>query len=128
MPSINVRTKGAGGEREFCRWLQDTLGLQKTPERNLDQVRNGGADICEVCPFLFEVKRCQALKQRDWWVQVMTASRQIPGSIPVVAFRQNRQPWRFLISAMYIGLDKGYLQLEEMEFKSWLKNYYNLNK
>jgi hypothetical protein len=26
---INGRSKGAGGEREFCRFLQETLGLQK---------------------------------------------------------------------------------------------------
>lgn len=123
---VNARGKGAEGEREFCRWLRDTLGLQKTPERNLDQVRNGGADVCQVAPFMFEVKRCQALALRDWWVQVMKASRGVPGSIPVVAYRQNRTAWRFLISATNIGLDKGYIRLEEFEFKTWIKNYYDM--
>jgi len=123
---INGRSKGAGGERELCRWLQDTLGLQRTPERNLDQVRNGGADVCEVSPFLFEVKRCEAVSKRAWWVQVMKAARQTPGSIPVVAYRQNRKPWRFLISASYVGLEIGFIQLEEMEFTNWLKAYFDL--
>lgn len=121
---INGRGKGAEGEREFCRYLQEVLELQTTPERNLDQVRNGGADVCEVSPFLFEVKRCEALAKRDWWVQVMKAARQNPGSIPVVAYRQNRKPWRFLISASYIGLEIGFIQLEEMEFTAWLKKYF----
>jgi len=123
---INGRGKGAGGEREFCKWLQETLNLQKTPERNLDQVRNGGSDINEVAPFMFEVKRCEALAKRDWWVQVKKAANTVPGSIPVVAYRQNRKPWKFLISAQFIGLEKGFVQLEEVEFTQWLKNYYNV--
>ena len=123
---INGRGKGAEGERSFCRWLQETLKLQKTPERNLDQVRNGGADINEVAPFMFEVKRCEALAKRDWWVQIKKASNTVPGSIPVVAYRQNRKPWKFLISAQFIGLEKGFIQLEEVEFAKWLKNYYNI--
>jgi len=102
------------------------LNLQKTPERNLDQVRNGGSDINEVAPFMFEVKRCEALTKRDWWVQVKKAANTVPGSIPVVAYRQNRKPWKFLISAQFIGLEKGFVQLEEVEFTQWLKNYYNV--
>ena len=124
---INGRSKGAGGERELCRWLQETLNLQTTPERNLDQVRNGGSDINEVAPFMFEVKRCEALAKRAWWVQVKKASNTVPGTIPVVAYRQNRKPWRFLISAEYIGLDLGFIQLEEFEFVNWIKNYYGMH-
>ena len=123
---INIRGKGAEGEREFCRWLQETLELKKTPERNLDQVRNGGADICDIHPFMFEVKRCQALAIRDWWIQVKTATKHDPALIPIVAYRQNRKPWRFLLSASYIGLEKGYIRLEELEFKIWIRKYFNL--
>ncbi len=123
---INSRSKGVGGEREFCRWLQKTLDLPYLPERNLDQVRNGGSDVCDIAPFLFEVKRCQQLALRDWWVQVMKAAKKDLNSIPVVAYRQNRQKWKFLISASYIGLDKGYIRLEEFEFSNWLRKYFNL--
>lgn len=124
---INVRAKGAGGEREFCGWLERTLKLDHKLTRDLEQVRSGGADITCLSPFLFEVKRCEALAQRAWWLQVMKAARAIPGSIPVVCFRQNRQPWRFLLSASYIGLQNGYIQLEEQEFTNWIKNYYRIS-
>lgn len=125
---INGRGKGAEGEREFCRWLQNTLDLGYLPTRDLEQVRSGGADVTCLRPFLFEVKRCEALAQRTWWLQVMRAARAVPGSIPVVCFRQNRQPWRFLLSATYLGLDSGFLQLEETEFTVWLQKYYNISK
>ncbi len=123
---INVRSKGAAGEREFCDWLHDTLGLDMKPERNLDQVRNGGSDINTLPPFMFEIKRCEGLSKREWWAQVKTASRPFSRAIPVVAYRQNRKPWRFLISATYIGLDKGYVELEELEFTKWLKQYFGI--
>jgi hypothetical protein len=36
-------------------------------------------------------------------------------------YRQNRKKWKFLISAKFIGLDKGYVRLEELEFKKWAR-------
>ena len=125
---VNARAKGSAGEREFCKWLQETLNLDRTLERNLNQVRNGGADIEDVYPFLFEIKRCEQLKLRDWWFQVKTAAKDSPGSIPIVAYRQNRKKWKFLISAQYIGLERGFIQLEEIEFKQWLKNFYQFDE
>ena len=117
---INSRGKGATGEREFCKWLQENLKLDFLPQRNLDQVREGGADIIDVLPFSFEVKRCQGLDLRGWWRQVVIASSD--EQIPVVAFRQNNMQWKFLISAKNIGLNKGFIQLEELEAKRWLLN------
>jgi hypothetical protein len=118
---INGRKKGSEGEREFARWLKEKLDLDFLPTRNLDQVRDGGADIMTVPPFIFEVKRVEKISRRDWWLQVVTASRKFPETVPVVAYRQNRQPWRFLISANCIGLDKGFVQIEEFEAISWFK-------
>jgi hypothetical protein len=120
---INGRSKGASGEREFAKWLESVLGLSWTPQRNLEQVRSGGADIIDIFPFIFEVKRCESLSLKDWWVQVVNACSK-PDEIPVVAYRQNRQPWRFLISAKNIGLDKGYIQLDEHVFKPWLQKHF----
>jgi len=117
--AVNGRAKGAAGEREFADWLQRVLRLEIKPQRNLEQVRSGGADIVDVPPFLFEVKRCEQLSLRSWWLQVKTASESHLDSVPVVAYRQNRQPWRFLISANFIGVGKGFVQLEELEFKQW---------
>jgi hypothetical protein len=115
---VNGRAKGAAGEREFGRWLEENLGLQDRPQRNLEQVRSGGADIIDVPPFNFEVKRCEAIARRKWWVQVVQSCTD--GQVPVVAYRKNRQPWRFLISAKNIGLEKGFIQLEEFEARQWL--------
>jgi len=116
---INGRAKGAAGEREFAKWLQDNLKLDFLPTRNLEQTREGGADILGVDPFVFEVKRCETLALRDWWIQVNKACHYLDDE-PIVAYRKNHQPWRFLISARNIGLEKGFVQLEEFEAKTWL--------
>ena len=122
MSRINSRNKGANGEREFAKWIQDLLDLPEAPERNLEQTRSGGWDLL-VTPFAFEVKRVQTLSLRKWWLQ---AKRQVDVSpfkstlLPVVAYRQNRQPWRGLISAEHIGIAYGYVLLDEIEFKTWL--------
>jgi len=116
---INSRSKGSAGEREACRWLQEKLELDFLPTRTLDQTREGGADITCIKPFFFEVKRCQALALRDWWVQVTAACDR--SGVRVVMFRQDKQPWRFLISATYIGLNKGFIQLEQKVAIEWMK-------
>lgn len=120
---INIRSKGQSGEREFCKWLQKTLKLEELPSRNLDQVRCGGADVLGVIPFVFEIKRCETLSLKSWWKQVVTAAF-YPEDIPVVAYRQNRKKWKFLISSVYVGVPGSFIQLEEEVFKKWLKNHY----
>lgn len=125
MARINARTKGAKGEREAAEWLQKKFGLENTPERNLEQVRHGGFDLIGFQPFAFEVKRCQTLSLRTWWVQAVTSTNS-EYSVPVVMYRQNRQPWRFLISAQHLGIKKGYLVLEELEFVKWATKFLSL--
>ncbi len=113
--------KGSQGEREFTKYLSFNFGIEV--KRQLGQAREGGADVLHY-PFCFEVKRREALDQRTWWNQVVKAAKNLEEDmpwIPVVAFRQNRREWTFLIPAKFIGLDKGYLQLENHEFKKWLK-------
>lgn len=123
MGRINSRTKGAVGEREFCKWLYDNFNIPM-PERNLEQVRSGGSDIIDFEPFFFEVKRCELLDLDSWWIQVVSAVRKSHNAVavPVVAFRQNRKQWEFLISAKNIGLDKGYMRLKERIFLQWSRN------
>ena len=132
--TINSRRKGAKGEREFCEWIRDLLDLDETPVRNLEQTRSGGADILGVDPFIFEVKRVEKLSLRRWWIQVAKVGLQLnrnrtKDSVqlhPVVAYRQNRQPWRILISAKLLGLPNGYISLGRVESRFWLqKMYYN---
>lgn len=124
MPRINSRAKGASGEREFCGWLFKNFDqLEEKPERNLDQVRNGGTDVI-VPPFCFEVKRRENLDLLAAWIQVKKDVELIARThgrqhIPVVAFRFNRKPWEFLISANYIGCGMGFVRLDERTFIMW---------
>ena len=124
--TINARRKGSSGERECARWLKEILDLEHAPERNLEQVRHGGHDLI-VEDFIFEVKRCQALKFRKWWLQIVTASNNYSCELePVVIYRKNNQPWRILISARHIGLSHGYVALGAVESKQWLVQRYAL--
>lgn len=118
MPRINARAKGAAGERELAKWLHTTFNLGALPTRNLEQVRSGGSDIIDFYPFYFECKRVESLDLQSWWNQVLFEVRKCMHSdpVPVVAFRQNRKPWEFLISASEIGLTKGFIRLRDKEF------------
>lgn len=126
MPKINARSKGARGEREFCEWLKDTFKLEELPKRDLSQSRDSGADV-NFRPFAFEVKRRESLDLYDWWSQVVFATRNKDcesfGLIPIVAFRQNGAKWEFLISAEFIGLQNGYVRLDEFTFIRWVRKY-----
>lgn len=120
---INGRAKGASGEREFCEWLFKNFNLLKKPERNLEQVRSGGADVL-VSPFAFEVKRCEKIDKVQWWAQVGRAVKDPDGlafgMIPVVAYRVNNGDWLFLISTRAIGIeDHGFVELTGRVFKKW---------
>ena len=130
MRRINARSKGASGERELARWLKDNLRLNDLPQRNLEQVRSGGSDIIDVYPFFFECKRVENLDLLSWWIQVKHETKK-SGAIPVVAFRQNHKTWEFLISAEYIGIELGFLRLDDRLFIKWainkMSNYQNLS-
>jgi len=122
---LNARAKGANGEREFCEWLSKNFSIPK-PERNLEQVREGGADI--LCrPFAFEIKRCENILLQKWWTQINTAVSNQHGKAfglePVVAFRVNAKDWEFLISAKHIGVFAGYLHMPAHVWKKWAMNY-----
>lgn len=126
MKRINGRRKGAAGEREFCKWLKDKMNIEA--ERNLEQTRSGGSDII-INGFCFEIKRVEVLDKRSWWVQSVIASKELSEQEnheyePIVAYRQNRKPWNFLISARHIGLAVGYIEIQEREFTRWFKINY----
>ena len=127
MARINAKSKGASGEREFGKWLLDNFKLLSEnniiPERNLLQTREGGADITNVPCFIFEVKRCETLSLQNWWLQVNRVKSQ---KIKVVAYRQNRKPWNFLISAKHIDVDKGYIILNELVFIKYASKLFSI--
>jgi len=119
MKKINIRSKGASGERQACKWLLENFGIEA--ERNLDQTRSGGADII-THNTMFEVKRAEAIALRKWWIQVKTAAK-YTGHLPVVMFRPNNAKWEFLVSAELLGLDRGFMRLDEITFIMFYNKY-----
>ena len=119
--SLNPVHKGKLGEVEFCIWLNNNLGIEDA-ERNYNQAK-GGADII-IYDFIFEVKRREMLDFGNWWYQVIVAQRRhkTEDLIPIVAFRQNRKAWKFLIPASLIpGIKKGYLVADSRVFLEFAK-------
>jgi Holliday junction resolvase len=88
------RNKGAAAEREFCAVLSEHLGA--VVKRKLGQARDSGDDV-QVQRFRFEVKRRETLSLPAWCRQVELACKGDPEAIPVVAYRQNGQPWRVVL-------------------------------
>jgi len=118
--ALNAIKKGKTGEVEFCKWLLANFGIEV--ERNYNQAK-GGADVI-VNDFIFEIKRREVLDLDTWWHQVCIAKQRHKNRvlIPVVAFRQNRRQWQFLIPANLIyGIEKGYVQCQERVFVEFME-------
>ena len=99
------------------RWLLKNLSVDVA--RNMKQSRGKGSDIV-LEDFLIEVKRREVLSLDLWWHQVVVAQKtyeKVEGLIPIVAYRQNRKPWMFLMPARLIsGCDLGYVIASEKVF------------
>lgn len=85
----NAKRKGNAGEVEFCKLIVENLGIDV--HRNLQQTRDGGADI-KLKPYSIEVKRRAAIGNiYDWMNQASagcdTAER------PIVVCRADRKQW-----------------------------------
>lgn len=99
-----AKSKGAEGERELAALLARIAGAAGVPDlqltRNLEQTRSGGHDLLGLEDFgmAVEVKRVEVVDLKSWWRQ---ATRQADAvqCTPVLAWRQNRKPWRFRVLA-----------------------------
>lgn len=129
----NPQRKGSSGERELAAILMGwsaEVGVYLEIERNLEQVRKGGADLNGVPAMEIEVKRREKLSIPSWWRQVCKASEQ-SGKWPVLAYRGNRQPWRFrtyVHAAIYPKEGHGVTvpiiaDMDETSFKSWFQTW-----
>ncbi len=130
---VNARNKGSSGEREACAWLEkyiweSDVGL----ERNLNQSRDGGADIIRH-PFSFEIKRRKGNKNlgiEKWWAQARKAADKLNSDentttyIPIVMFRIDRGQWEFLIpSDVLVSNTPRWIRMDRFTFKAWAKVY-----
>ena len=98
------RDKGATGEREFAR-LAYSHGVEAVRTAGLQAGRFacfrvvGDVTLSDHPQFHLEVKRDERMSVD---AMVRQAERDCPeGSVPVVAYRRNRQPWRVVLPADY---------------------------
>ena len=93
------RNKGAAGEREVFKILNDELGLGL--KRDLSQTQDGGCDFT-VANFACEIKRQETLSLGSWWDQTARNAGKLD-LIPALLYRQSRQPWRVMLPFAYIS-------------------------
>lgn len=91
--SAMQRRKGKDGENELARLLTERLGT--VVKRNLSQSRAGGHDLL-LPGWALEVKRAASPQLATWWQQTLLQARHA-GTRPVLAYRLNRAPWRFVV-------------------------------
>lgn len=101
------RDKGARTEREVCHIIEQIAGDKVS--RNLEQTREGGADV-HWGPFALEVKARQTIAMPEWQRQVREA---VAGTdkIPAVVYRRNGED--FWISLPFSEFLKMFTELRD---------------
>lgn len=90
------RTKGAAGEREFCKLLA-AHGFPD-PKRLLGQARDGGGDI-PTPPILWEVKRRKRLAVYEFMRQAVDAVGNSTCRLPAIGMRADGEDWLVVMRA-----------------------------
>lgn len=94
MGGRSSRNKGANAERELAKIIGERLGItmHRTP---LSGGMSWKGDIQGWQGFHVEAKRCERLSIPSWVAQ---SEADCPdGSVPLVVFRQSREPWRVVL-------------------------------
>lgn len=119
---INVRQKGAGGEREICdalnviikdamrqlKYTEDEIRLAgNSVQRNQNQSAVGGNDLTNTFGMSIEVKRQEVVSLPAWWKQCEEDAKR-NGEHPVLLWRQNGKKWNCMT--------KGYVHLPDDQF------------
>lgn len=141
IPMINIRQKGAEGERQVLQMLNKIVGdvreekglpqFAKEDEpfqRNQNQSAVGGDDLTNPYFLSIEVKRQEQLSINTWWKQCIASAERTKG-VPILIFKQNRKKWRVCMNApLYLTTTKfmGPVKVEvDLEiFKWWFYEYY----
>lgn len=142
---INIRQKGAEGERQVIKMLtpiiQDVMRTMEFPEekvtaalkmvqRNQNQSAVGGNDLSNTFGMSIEVKRQEQLAINTWWKQCEDAAAR-NNELPVLIFKQNNKPWRFITwGFLHCPADKGgwtsvraRVEFNEETFKKWFAEW-----
>lgn len=140
---INIRQKGAEGERQVIKMLtpiiQDVMREMEFPEdkvtaalkmvqRNQNQSAVGGNDLSNTFGLSIEVKRQEQLAINTWWAQCEAAANR-NNELPVLIFKQNNKPWRFItLGFLHCPAEKGSwtsvrarVEFNEETFKAWFR-------
>lgn len=127
--SINIRQKGAEGEREIYKALnpliqkvmrdmgfpEDQVKLAKNAvQRNQNQSAVGGNDLTNTFGLSIEVKRQEQLSVNTWWAQCEAAAER-NDEHPVLLYRQNGKKWRCVTMA-FLELPSQKFQYVRVEF------------
>lgn len=132
---INIRQKGANGERQLAKDLNDIvnallvkhgLPVPEKPiiQRNQNQTAVGGNDLSNTFGLGIEVKRQENLNVEAWWRQCVQAAER-NHELPVLVYRQNNQAWR-VVTLMWVqlpavdGRDSAAQVRGEMKYESFL--------
>lgn len=140
---IDVRQKGAEGERQVIKMLTPIIidvmttmefprekidAAMKMVQRNQNQSAVGGNDLSNTFGMSIEVKRQEQLAINTWWQQCETAANR-NNELPVLIFKQNNKPWRFITYGfLHAPADNGgwtsvraRVEFNEETFKSWFR-------
>lgn len=136
---INIRAKGANGEREIADDLNFIvnsvykdlgLGIPTKPvvQRNQNQSAVGGKDLIGTFGLAIEVKRQEALSVNTWWRQCAASALEAEEK-PVLLFRQSKQKWRCItLVDLQIPSDSHAFvtvraEIDYDAFKSWFRTW-----
>lgn len=142
---INIRQKGAEGERQVIKMLtpiiQDVMRAMEFPQekidaaakmvqRNQNQSAVGGNDLSNTFGLSIEVKRQEQLAINTWWAQCEAAAAR-NNELPVLIFKQNNKPWRFItLGFLHVPAERGAwssvrarVEFNEDTFKKWFAEW-----
>ncbi len=142
---IDPRTKGAEGERQVYKMLNDIIvGVMLALEfpadevekaktmvqRNQNQSAVGGNDLTNTFGMSIEIKRQEQLSVNTWWQQCVTAAKR-NNELPVLMYRQNRKPWRVRTLGFLHAPSKdgswtsvqAVVEFDEATFKTWFQSW-----
>lgn len=136
---INVRVKGATGERQVALELNAAIGMVMRemgfPEsevnkgftqvqRRQNQSAVGGKDLEGTFDLCIEVKRQEKMLIDQWWLQTCNSTG--PNEKPVLIYRRNGEGWRARMYGFVMTNNKEMcfpVILEWKDFMDWFREY-----
>lgn len=88
---MNSRQKGAAGERELSRKLEEVFGIKCRRSQQFCGA-NGDSDVVGIPGVHIECKRVEKLNIHEAVKQAVSDSSKT-GGVPVVCHRKNREEW-----------------------------------